>query len=251
MSGNVDTGVYVATGDKGYSIVDSCANRYLTRNPGDFLHMSDKICRIQGTGGAQNGKIGRLKPNDFSKEGVLLPLPGDMQRILPWLGEGNMAENFDMTLYRDKNNNDSNGNHKNTGNTIGGELFHVSGRYYAIEYARDVALPVLSACNSVFVSARGIANTTITTSTAHTYSSISTDHNNNKNIENTDDFLYSPIDLVCSPAEALRIHKSMGHFYIPGLKHPPCDECDRCKGAKKSHPRVREETEIRHTPLQK
>eukprot|EP00392_Amoebophrya_sp_AT5.2_P001759 g1761.t1 len=78
---------------KQISIVDSCANRYLSNNRSDFEDVSEIKCYISGTSGPKAGLVGRLRPNRLGlRFGVLFTcIPAAISRVLPWMGEDGLA----------------------------------------------------------------------------------------------------------------------------------------------------------------
>ncbi len=82
------------------SLVDTGSSRYLSRVRSDFMHVEDESeVKISGTAGVSTGRSGVLRDNVFGlKYGVFFPtLPNVISRILPWLGEGNLASRgFDL-----------------------------------------------------------------------------------------------------------------------------------------------------------
>ena len=49
------------------------------------------------------------------------------------------------------------------------------------------------------------------------------------------------VDAFYTKAEmdSLREHERLGHLFIEGSTHPPCDACNMCKGAKASSAKSR------------
>ena len=83
-----------STKPKTVDLVDSCANRFLSKLEADFTTITHRKCRINGTAGSIPGYIGFLKPNVLNLQcGVYFPdLPDGISRILPWLGPCNLCE---------------------------------------------------------------------------------------------------------------------------------------------------------------
>ena len=87
------------------SLVDSCANRYLSRvRQEDFSNIGSVKVRIQGSAGGAVGYLGTLKSNKLNlRTGVYFPaLPQNIMRILPWLGLGGLRDlGYELHLKRE------------------------------------------------------------------------------------------------------------------------------------------------------
>ncbi|CAD7939189.1 unnamed protein product [Amoebophrya sp. A25] len=193
------SGCYLsANQSKTVSLVDSCANKYLSSHRSDFKKISHRLCHISGTAGKRSGNLGRLKENKLGlKYGVHFEhLPKAIDRIIPWLGEGNCHEKGWQMNFTES----------------GGTLYNTrSGRSLPITNCPQMQLPILG-CDM-----------------------FSKEEN-----ETEEDIVCTSIEeaRLHSQASRLDIHRRLGHFHVDGLS-VSCPECDRTKGQRRSHAKVR------------
>ena len=231
------------------SLVDTGSNRYLSRNPNDFVKIyRNKPVSINGTSGRTDGYFATLKQNVLGlKHGVYFPtLPKEIMRIIPYYGQDNLEElEWDMVLQGRK----------------GYLLEKTTGDTVAIRKDEKIILPVLvedmfnvepSSGSSNFVTHRNVEETMKNhgaakrrkTDVQSNYDDIAKRKTQNIGSLLIDDD--EGDEPICSPVDegnftmltALERHQRHGHFHIKGL-NVNCPQCNRTKGQKTPHMKKR------------
>jgi hypothetical protein len=184
------------------SLLDTGANRYVSREESDFIRFDETTTRIKGTAGEARGKNGFLRPNIFGLVyGCFLPtLPPEIQRIVPWV-EGVACNGWALWL------NDKAG---------GGWLIAETGIRVRVSVHPRAKLPVIN--RDIF---RPVERGEFCPKRK---------------------FGEEGESLVCtavSPVSALELHRRLGHFHVPGVNFGNCPECDAAKAVRASHARER------------
>lgn len=126
------------------TILDTGANKLVSRVRSDFVSLSSKVCRMRGVNGSIDCFVGRLRKNVLGlKYGVYLPsLPDTIERLVPYYGSDGISQSgWDVWLS----------------NSGGGYVYNKYTQCeIRIERNPSCALPVL--CADIFASMNDLPN---------------------------------------------------------------------------------------------
>ena len=219
-------------------MVDSCANRFISKIRNDFVSISTRECHINGTGGKTTGYVGILKPNKVGqKYGIFMDIPGTpITRILGWLGDQNLADrNYELHF-----------------NGTGGEIFRVEDNArIRIVNDPEINLPVLGEeflfknDSSWFTedlswedpwgwNPRGESK-----DTSQEWICGEADQHSLETRPEGHGFQVGGFNFLTKDQRDLKMHERH-HWHTPGLR-VHCPACAKAKGSRKPHAETREQ----------